>query len=107
MFAVVDDRNQQFRAVPGHKVLIALQKSLEPGSTITFDKVCLVGAGDGGGDPKIGTPHVAGASVTAKVLREVAGPKLVIQKFKRRKNQRRRTGFRAHYTEIQIESIHV
>lgn len=108
MFAVVDDRNQQFRAVPGNKVLIALQKSLEPGSTITFDKVCLVGGGgDGGGEPKIGTPHVAGASVTAKVLGQVAGPKLVIQKFKRRKNQRRRTGFRAHYTEIQIEAIHV
>lgn len=101
MFAVVDDRNQQFRAVQGQKVLIALQKSLEPGSTLTFDKICLVG----GSAPKIGTPHVKGAKVTAKVLGEVAGPKLVVQKFKRRKNQRRRTGFRAHYTEIQIESI--
>ena len=101
MFAVVDDRNQQFRAVPGQKLLIALQKSLEPGSTLTFDKICLVG----GDNPRIGTPHVKGASVTAKVLGTTAGPKLVVQKFKRRKNQRRRTGFRAHYTEIQIEAI--
>jgi hypothetical protein len=61
---------------------------------MSFDKVCLVGGGRWG-DPRIGTPHVAGASVTGKVLGEIAGPKLVIQKFKRRKNQRRRTGFGA------------
>lgn len=103
MFAVVDDRHQQFRAVPGEKILISLNRSLEPGSTITFDKICLVG----GDTPRVGAPHVAGAKVTAKVIGQADGPKLIVQKFKRRKNQRRRTGHRQHYTEIQIEAIHV
>ena len=101
MFAVVDDRNQQFRAVPGEKIVISLLSSAEPGSILTFDKVCLVG----GDNPRVGAPHVAGAKVTAKVIGQVNGEKLVVQKFKRRKNQRRRTGFRAHFTEIQIEAI--
>ena len=72
------------------------------GDVLTFDKVCLVG-GEGAG--KIGTPFVSGASVTAKVVRQIKGPKVVIGKYKRRKNSRRRTGFRAQFTVVQIESI--
>ena len=102
MYAVVEDRNQQFRAVPGERVRVALQADLEPGSSVTFDKVCLVG---GEGDGRIGTPYVDGASVTAKVVGEVKGPKLVIQKLRRRTNSRRKTGFRARFTELEIESI--
>ncbi len=102
MHAVLADRNKQYRVATGDRLLIDLNTSLEPGSEITFDKVCFLG----GDDPKIGEPFVEGASVTAKVLRqEVKGPKLIIQKFKRRKNYRRRTGFRARYTEILIEAI--
>ncbi len=71
--------------------------------TMTFDKVCLIG---GEGEGKVGTPFVDGASVTAKVLRSsVKGPKLTIGKFRRRKDSRTRTGFRARYTEVEIESI--
>ena len=82
--------------------MIDLNASLEVGQSVTFDKVCLV-TGD---NARIGTPHVDGASVIAKVLRQdVKGPKLTIQKFKRRKNHRKRTGFRARFTEVQIESI--
>ena len=65
MYAVVDDRNQQFRATPGERVKIALRSDLEPGSTVTFDKVCLVTGGDKGA---IGSPYVDGATVTASVL---------------------------------------
>ena len=59
--------------------------------------------GEGAG--KVGTPHVEGASVAAKVLRQVKGPKLFIGHFRRRKNSKKRTGFRAKYTEVEIESI--
>ena len=106
MYAVVEDRNQQFRAAPGERVRIALQADLEPGSSMTFDKVCLIG-GDGadGAEGRIGTPYVDGATVTAKVVGEVKGPKLVVQKLRRRKNSRRKTGFRARFTEVEIESI--
>lgn len=102
MIAVLDDRNTQHRVSAGERVLIDLNSELTVGDSVTFDKVRLV-TGDAA---KIGTPFVDGASVTAKVLRQdVMGPKLIIQKFKRRKNHRRRTGFRARFTEIQIESI--
>ena len=102
MYAVLDDRNQQYRVQPGDRIKIHLKNGVAEGETLTFDKVCLVG-GEGVG--KVGTPFVSGASVTAKVVRQCKGPKVVIGKFRKRKNSRRRTGFRAKYTEIQIESI--
>ncbi|GAB4140886.1 MAG: 50S ribosomal protein L21 [Planctomycetota bacterium] len=103
MYAVVDDRNQQYRVSAGDRIRIHLRADAEVGSTLTFDKVYLVG---GEGEGKIGKPFVEGASVTAKVLRTVKGPKIRVAKYKRRKNMRRRTGFRARYTEVQIEAIH-
>ena len=101
MYAVFEDRNQQHKAEPGARIQIDYNSDLEAGSTVTFDKVCMVG----GDAPKVGTPYVDGASVTAKVLGDVKGPKVVIQWFRRRKASKKRTGFRARYTEIQIESV--
>jgi large subunit ribosomal protein L21 len=103
MYAVVDDRNQQYRVQPGDRIQIHLRQGVAEGDSLTFDKVCLVG---GEGTGRVGTPHVAGASVTAKVVRQIKGPKVVIGKYRRRKNYRRRTGFRAQYTVVQIEAIH-
>lgn len=101
MYAVVDDRNQQFRAEPGERVQVPHNESWEPGTKVTFDKVCLV-TGD---KSQIGAPYVDGVSVTATVVGQVKGPKLIVQKIRRRKNSRRRTGFRAQFTEIKIDSI--
>ncbi len=103
MYAVIEDRDQQYRVAPGERVLLPLNAALESGASVTFDKVCLVG----GDEPRIGTPFVDGVSVTATVLGTVKGPKQVIQKFKRRKNFRRRTGFRAKFTEVRIDEIQV
>jgi len=102
MYAVLDDRNQQYRVASGDRIKIHLRKGSNEGDTLTFDKVCLVG-GEGAG--KIGTPFVDGASVTAKVVKNVKDPKVIIGKFRRRKNSKKRTGFRAQYTLVQIESI--
>lgn len=102
MYAVVDDRNQQYRVQAGDRIQIHLNAAAEAGSTLTFDKVCVVG---GDGEGRVGAPYVTGASVTATVLRTIKGPKVRVAKFKKRKNMRRRTGFRAQFTEIQIESI--
>ena len=103
MYAVVDDRNQQYRVTPGDRIEIHLRRDASEGDTVTFDKVCLLG---GEGEGRIGTPFVDGASVTAKVVRQVKGPKVMIGKFRRRKNSRRKNGFRARYTVVQIEAIH-
>jgi large subunit ribosomal protein L21 len=103
MYAVVDDRNQQYRVKAGDRIQIHLRRDVEAGATVTFDKVCMVG-GDGAG--RVGTPYVAGATVTAKVMTPSwKGDKVVTGKFRRRKNSRRRTGFRARYTIVQIEAI--
>ncbi len=106
MYAVFEDRNLQFRATPGARLCIPLMSDpkageLLAGKKLTFDKVCLI-TGEGA---KIGAPYVKGAKVSATVLGTVKGPKLVVQKLRRRKNSRRRTGFRARYTEIQIDAI--
>ncbi len=102
MYAVLDDRNQQYRVQPGDRIQIHLRHDAAEGDTVTFDKVCLVG-GEGVG--KVGTPFVSGASVTGKVVRQLKGPKITIGKYRRRKNSRRRTGFRAQFTVVQIEAI--
>jgi len=73
-------------------------------SNITFDRVLLVG---GAGDARIGTPVVAGATVTAEVLGEARGPKIDIFKYKRRKGYRKRQGHRQTYTAVKITAINV
>ena len=73
MYAVVDDRNQQYRVQPGDRIKIHLRNGVAEGETLTFDKVCLVG-GEGVG--RVGTPFLSGASVTAKVVRQIKGPKV-------------------------------
>ena len=102
MYAVVDDRNQQYRVQPGDRIKIHFRSDAEEGTNLTFDKICCVG-GEGAG--KVGTPHVEGATVAAKVIKQVKGPKLYIGHFRRRKNSRKRNGFRAQYTMVQIEAI--
>lgn len=104
MYAIVDDRNQQYRVSPGDKLRIALRADAEKGEKLTFDRICMVGGAEGE-QAKLGTPYVGGARVTATVLGTAKGPKVYVQKFKRRKNQRRRTGFRARFTEIQVDAI--
>ena len=103
MYAVIEDRNQQFRVAQGERVVLPLNASLEQGASVTFDKVCVVGGDDA--EPRVGAPYVDGATVTAKVVGTVKGPKVVVAKFRKRKNSRSRVGFRARFTEVQIEEI--
>ena len=63
-----------------------------------FDRVLFV-------DGKAGTPYVEGAKVTGLVQGPASGEKIYVQKFKRRKNYRRRTGHRQSYTKVEIKSI--
>ncbi len=102
MYPVVDDRNQQYRVQAGDRIQIHLRAGAAEGDAITFDKVCLVG---GEGASKIGTPFVSGASVTGKVVRQFKDKKVISSRWRHRKNNRRRRGFRAQYTIVQIESI--
>lgn len=102
MYAIVRDGTNQLRCEKGAKVRLALRAGAEPGSTVALEEVLLVGAGE---DVKVGTPLVPGAKVLARVTGESKGPKLVVYRYRRRKNSDKKRGHRQHYTEAVVESI--
>ncbi len=101
MYAIIEDSGTQFKVTSGDRIRIDRQVT-EDQKTITFDRVLLVA---GEGSPKIGTPMLAGATVSAEVLGEAHGPKIDIQKYKRRKGYHRKIGHRQRYTEVRITGI--
>jgi large subunit ribosomal protein L21 len=101
MYAVVSSGGKQYRVEPGSTVLME-RLSSQPGSSVQFDRVLLIGDGD---EVTVGTPVVSGASVSGTVLGEELGPKLVIFKFKQKVKYRRRTGHRQHLLRIRIDEI--
>ncbi|MFT4177543.1 MAG: 50S ribosomal protein L21 [Luteolibacter sp.] len=100
-YAVIKTGGKQYRVQEGDKLEVE-KLDLAVDSEITFDEVLLVGEGD---SVKVGTPSVAGASVKAKVLNQLRGPKGVAFKFKRRKGFHKTIGFRRHLTQLEIVSI--
>jgi large subunit ribosomal protein L21 len=101
MYAIIEDSGTQFKVTTGDRLRI--DRHVADGEkSITFDRVMLVA---GEGTPKIGAPIVAGATVSADVLGEVKGPKIDIQKYKRRKGYHRKIGHRQRYTEVRITAI--
>jgi large subunit ribosomal protein L21 len=101
MYAIFRTAGKQFRAEPGRTLRLPSLKA-EPGSKLTFDEVLL---GSNGSVVKAGTPLVAGASVTAEVLRHGRDKKIIVFKFKRRKNYARKQGHRQGFTEVKIDSV--
>ncbi|MBZ5714604.1 50S ribosomal protein L21 [Nannocystis radixulma] len=98
--AIIRTGGRQFRVSPG-SVLRVEKLPAEAGATVNFD-VLLVGQGD---TVKIGKPLVAGAKVEAKVVSHGRGPKLIVYKFRKRTNYRKKQGHRQAYTEVKITSI--
>jgi len=101
VYAIISDRNQQATVRVGDQVLCDLMDA-EPGSEVVFDRVLLIGDE---GQTKVGKPTVEGASVKGEVVGEAKGKKLVIFRFKRRKNVRTKTGHRQRYTRVKITEI--
>ncbi len=101
MYAVVTTGGKQYRVEAGSELTIE-RLAADAGSSVTFDRVLLVGDGD---TVTVGTPTVDGATVSATVLGEALGPKLVIFKFKQKVKYRRTTGHRQHMTRVRIEEI--
>jgi large subunit ribosomal protein L21 len=101
MYAIISDRSRQHTVRTGDRILIDFDRDLEEGAEIVFAQVCLIG----GDAPKLGAPLVDGASVVGEVRGVKLGPKITIGKLKKRKNYRRKTGFRARYNEVLIKEI--
>ena len=104
MYAIIEDSGTQIKVQAGDLVDIDLRE-VEDGATITFDKVLAVGDAAGSAAAKIGMPYLSGATVTAKVLGEADGPKVLVGKYKRRKGYRRQAGHRAEYLRVKITDI--
>lgn len=101
MYAIIRSGGKQFRAEPGKTIRIPALTA-EPGDQVTFDEVLVAGTDDG---LKVGTPVVGGATVTGEVVKHGKEKKLIIFKWKRRKNYRRKQGHRQDFTEVRIGDI--
>jgi large subunit ribosomal protein L21 len=103
MYAIIRSGDKQFRAEPGKTVRIP-SLSADVGETVTFDQVLLASTDDG---TSLGSPTLEGASVTGEVVRHGKDQKVIIFKWKRRKNYRRKQGHRQKFTEVRIGEIRV
>jgi len=101
MYAVIETGGKQYKVQQGDTLYVEKLDANE-GDVVKFDKVLLVNKEDG---LVVGTPFVSGAVVTAKVEKQGKGKKIIVFKYKPKKNYRRKQGHRQPYTKVTIESI--
>ena len=101
MYVLIKTGGKQYRVAAGETIKVE-HIPAAVGAAITLDQVLMVGEGE---TVKIGTPVIAGASVTAKVIAHGRGPKITIFKMRRRKHYQKHQGHRQNYTEIEISGI--
>ena len=100
MYAIIATGGKQYRVSEGD-VLYIEKIDAEVDSTVSFD-VLLVG---NEGDVKVGTPVVEGVKVEGKVVGQIRGEKIIVFKYKSKKNYRRKQGHRQPYTKVEITKI--
>ena len=101
MYAVIKTGGKQYRVAPDDVITIERLDG-DNGSTVEFTEVLLIG---GNGTPTVGTPTISGAKVTAELVEQTRGPKLIAFKKRRRKNSRRKKGHRQDLTKVRITNI--
>lgn len=101
MHAIFSTGGKQYRVTKGDEIFIEKLEA-DAGSQVKFDQVLAIIDGD---KVNLGSPTISGASVTAKVIKNGKSKKILVFKYKAKKNYRRRQGHRQPYTKIQIESI--
>ncbi len=101
MYSVVKTGGKQYKVSQGDVINIEKIDG-EAGSTVEFDEVLMTG---GDGTTEIGAPLLEGKKVTAKILKQIKGPKILILKHLRRKNSRKKQGHRQNLTTVEIVSI--
>jgi large subunit ribosomal protein L21 len=101
VYAIIETGGKQYRVTEGDTVDVELLGA-EPGQVVELDRVLLVSTDEG---VYVGRPTVEGATVRARVVDTVKGPKIVVFKYKPKKRYRRKTGHRQKYTRLLIEEI--
>ncbi len=99
MYAIIATGGKQYRVSQGDTIYIEKLNAQED-SEVTFPVLML-----SGDEVKMGTPEVEGASVTGKVVRHGRGQKVIVYKFKAKKNYRRKQGHRQPFTQVEITAI--
>ena len=101
MYAVIKTGGKQYRVQQGDVIFVE-KLNAQSDEAVTFDEVLLVGDAD---QSKVGTPVVEGAKVEGKVLAQVKSRKIVVYKYKAKKNERKKQGHRQPYTKVEITAI--
>ena len=101
MYAVIQTGGKQYRVQQGDVIFVE-KIDAQADEAVTFDEVLLVG---NDGETKIGTPVVEGAKVEGKVLAQVKSKKIVVYKYKAKKNERKKQGHRQPYTKVESTAI--
>ncbi|NLY11389.1 MAG: 50S ribosomal protein L21 [Firmicutes bacterium] len=101
MYAVVETGGKQYRVSEGSAIFVE-KLDVAEGDQVVLDKVLLFNNGE---ETKIGTPFIEGAKVVAKVDKQTKGKKIIVFKYKPKKNYRKKTGHRQPYTKLIIEKI--
>lgn len=100
MYAIIATGGKQYKVAEGD--IINVEKlGVSAGETVTFDQVLAVN----NGELVLGTPVVSGAKVTAKVICEGKGKKVIVYRYKRKSGYHKKNGHRQQFTKVQIESI--
>ena len=100
MYAIIETGGKQIKVEAGQAIYIE-KLDVEAGETVTFDKVLFVG----GENVKVGSPVVEGATVTAKFEKQGRAKKIIVFKYKAKKNNRKKQGHRQPYTKLVVEAI--
>lgn len=103
MYAVIESCGKQYKVSEGDVVFFE-KLDAEEGKKISFDKVILVSNDK---DVKVGAPYVKNAKVEGTVVAHGKGKKIIVYKYKAKKNYRRTQGHRQPYTKVEIKSIKV
>ena len=101
MYALVKTGGKQYRVAKDDTILVE-RIAAEEGDQVVLDNIIMLGDGD---KVTVGTPNVEGAGVSATVMRQTRGPKIIIFRRKRRKNHRRTQGHRQDLTLLKINDI--
>ena len=101
MYAIIETGGKQQKVIPGEQLRIEKLEA-KVGDTVRFDKVMLVNRD---GEVALGKPYVDGAAVTATVMEQGRGKKILVFKKKRRKQYRRTRGHRQSFTAVKVEVI--
>lgn len=100
-YAVIQTGGKQYRVAPGDVITVEKLEG-ESGTELSFDQVLMISHD---GTVQLGSPTVAGATVTAEIVAQGRGSKILVYKKKRRKNYRRRQGHRQYETRVRVSGI--